>query len=78
MLCIERCLFSSFAFVLLFSRSGLARRSCYWYDGSNVTDAFDACQTGDSACCWRGEICLSNYLCFGPNVGLVRDLLPFL
>ena len=78
MLYIEHCFFRLFVFLLSFFHFALARRDCYWFDGSKVIKPYDACQARDSICCWKGDICLSNNLCFSLDTSLVRTSLLFL
>jgi hypothetical protein len=53
----------------------MASHNCYWPDGSSaVSDrgiATPCSLDGDSGCCYDGDACLSNGLCFAPSGGQV-------
>ena len=51
----------------------LAQQPCYWLDGTEANDDTVSCYSSqDSVCCWPGEVCLSNGLCFSPQKDTVR------
>ena len=49
-----------------------AQQPCYWLDGSDANALVSCYSSQDSVCCWPGEVCLSNGLCFGPGKDVVR------
>lgn len=56
----------------------LAQQSCYWPDGSGIRPDqgtwINCYSSQDSVCCYQGEACLSNGLCFAAGEGSVRTL----
>ena len=58
----------------------LAQQPCYWPDGSGIAPGqghyVNCYASRDSACCLNGEVCLSNGLCYGSEIGSVRPIAP--
>lgn len=52
-----------------------AQQLCYWHDGSDASNrSMTSCYPSqDSTCCWPGDVCLSNALCFSAVSGTVRS-----
>lgn len=59
--------------------SVLAQQSCYWPNGSNITQGYwmNCHSSQDSVCCYYRDVCLSNGLCYGSSIGMVRTCAPF-
>lgn len=53
----------------------LAQQKCYWPNGSSPTpgqvDLVNCYASQASTCCSKGDICMSNGLCFSGSIGLV-------
>ena len=58
----------------------LAQQSCYWPDGSGIVQqqgSWVNCHSSqDSVCCFHSDVCLSNGLCYGSGIGMVRICAP--
>ena len=61
-----------FAFVVSRCCLVLAQQPCYWIDGSDAPETVNCYSSQESVCCWPGEVCLSNGLCFGATEDRVR------
>ncbi|KAK0516027.1 hypothetical protein JMJ35_002061 [Cladonia borealis] len=58
-----------------------AQQRCYWPNGSSITptqEPYVNCRSDeDSSCCFQGDVCLSNGLCFGSGAGwFCNDIAP--
>lgn len=67
---------SIFARFIFRSSLVLAQQPCYWPDGSGVANTpgvwVNCYSSQASTCCLYGDVCLSNGLCYGSGVDLVR------
>lgn len=69
-----------FALSIFHSRLVLAQQKCYWPDGSGVRPNqgywVNCYPSQASTCCKNGEVCLSNGLCYGSEIDMVRPRHP--
>lgn len=58
--------------------STIAQQSCYWPDGTGVNQSMgeyiNCYADHDSHCCSKEDVCLSNGLCYGSVMGMVRQV----
>lgn len=56
----------------------LAQQPCYWPNGSSIVSSqgtwINCYSSQASVCCYHGDICLTNGLCYGSQGGMVRAL----
>ena len=72
--------FHIFALFIFRWLSVFAQQTCYWPNGSGLTAPqgyWVSCYSNQaSTSCLNGDVCLSNGLCYGPGIGMVRPTYP--